>query len=135
MSATRIDVETFLSFGSKYPVIDVRSEGEFMHAHIPGARSMPLFNNEERKIVGTAYKQQSKQKAVKLGLEMFGKKMVGMIEFAESLFQEDHPNETPKTIVVHCWRGGMRSSGVSWLLDLYGFKVYTIIGGYKAFRQ
>ena len=29
----------------------------------------------------------------------------------------------------------MRSAGVAWLLDLYGFKIYTLIGGYKKFRQ
>jgi tRNA 2-selenouridine synthase len=29
----------------------------------------------------------------------------------------------------------MRSAAVAWLLDLYGFKVYTLIGGYKAFRN
>ena len=37
-------------------------------------------------------------------------------------------------VLVHCWRGGMRSAGVAWLLDLYGFKVYTLAGGYKSFR-
>jgi len=29
----------------------------------------------------------------------------------------------------------MRSGAVSWLLDLYGFKVYTLMGGYKKFRH
>ena len=28
----------------------------------------------------------------------------------------------------------MRSAGVSWLLDLYGFNVYMLKGGYKAYR-
>ncbi|MCW3107301.1 MAG: mnmH [Segetibacter sp.] len=135
MAVTRIDIETFLSFGFQYPVIDVRSEGEFSHAHIPGAVSMPLFNNEERKIVGTAYKQQSKQQAIKTGLGLFGKKMVEMVEFVEKLFENKEPATASKTVVIHCWRGGMRSGGVGWLLDLYGFKVYTIIGGYKAFRR
>lgn len=134
MAVTRIDVETFLSFGFKFPVFDVRSEGEFAHAHIPGAVSMPLFNNEERKVVGTAYKQQSKQQAIKIGMSIFGKKMVNMVEFVENVLGKIE-SEPTKTIVVHCWRGGMRSGGVAWLLDLYGFKVYTIIGGYKAFRQ
>ena len=27
------------------------------------------------------------------------------------------------------------SAGVAWLLDLYGFKVYTLVGGYKNFRN
>lgn len=135
MAVTRIDVETFLSFNSKYPVLDVRSEGEYLHAHIPGAVSMPLFNNEERRIVGTAYKQQSKQDAIKIGLSIFGGKMVSMIAFVEKIFEKQGSEQSLRTVVIHCWRGGMRSGGVSWLLDLYGFKVYTIIGGYKAFRQ
>jgi len=137
MAITKIDVETFLSFGFQYPVLDVRSEGEYQHAHIPGAVSVPLFNNEERKIVGTAYKQESKQKAIKLGLAIFGKKMVQLVETVESLLQEINGNSktAAKTVVVHCWRGGMRSGGVAWLLDLYGFRVFTIIGGYKAYRR
>ena len=40
-----------------------------------------------------------------------------------------------RNVLVHCWRGGMRSAGVAWLLDLYGFKVYTLAGGYKAYRK
>ncbi|MCW3080963.1 tRNA 2-selenouridine(34) synthase MnmH [Segetibacter sp.] len=134
MAVTRIDIETFLSLGFQHPVIDVRSEGEFAQAHIPGAVSMPLFNNDERKVVGTAYKQQSKQQAIKIGLGLFGKKMVEMVEFVEGLLGDNNKGSSSRTVVVHCWRGGMRSGGVSWLLDLYGFKVYTIIGGYKAYR-
>jgi tRNA 2-selenouridine synthase len=38
-------------------------------------------------------------------------------------------------ILVHCWRGGMRSAAVAWLMDLYGFKVYLLVGGYKAYRK
>jgi len=137
MAITKIDVETFLSFGFQYPVLDVRSEGEYQHAHIPGAVSVPLFNNEERKIVGTAYKQESKQKAIKLGLAIFGRKMVQLVETVESLLHQLNSNSktAAKAIVVHCWRGGMRSGGVAWLLDLYGFRVFTIIGGYKAYRR
>jgi tRNA 2-selenouridine synthase len=29
----------------------------------------------------------------------------------------------------------MRSAAIAWLLDLYGFKVYTLAGGYKTFRN
>ena len=69
MAIERIDVESFLSLSDQYPVLDVRSPGEYLHAHIPGALSLPLFTDEERKVVGTAYKQQSKQEAIKLGLD------------------------------------------------------------------
>jgi tRNA 2-selenouridine synthase len=54
-----------------------------------------------------------------------------MVEEAEKICSHFNTNR----VLVHCWRGGMRSAGVAWLLDLYGFKVYTLAGGYKAFRQ
>jgi tRNA 2-selenouridine synthase SelU len=38
-------------------IIDVRSEIEFEKGHIPGAVNIPILNTEERKIVGTSFKQ------------------------------------------------------------------------------
>ncbi|WP_323823994.1 rhodanese-like domain-containing protein, partial [Pseudomonas aeruginosa] len=123
-----------------HPVLDVRSPGEFEHAHIPGAYSLPLFTDEERKVVGTAYKKESREKAIKIGLKYFGKKMVKMVEEVENLQSSiknlnNHSSTVDKTVLVHCWRGGMRSAGVAWLLDLYGFKVYSLVGGYKQYRK
>lgn len=145
MAITRLTTEEFLLLAEEYPVLDVRSPGEFKHAHIPGANSLPLFTDEERKVVGTAYKQESKEKAIKLGLTYFGVNMVTMVEKVESIVsgwqmtdnRERHTNQATaeKCVLVHCWRGGMRSAGVAWLLDLYGYKVYTLIGGYKAYRK
>lgn len=160
MAVKRISLEEFLTLAKTHPVLDVRSPGEYLHAHIPGAISLPLFSDEERKVVGTAYKQQSKQVAVKIGLKYFGVKMVEMVETVEALFKGHQENTTnqvskgslknstqptntnssteshfiPRTVLVHCWRGGMRSAGVAWLLDLYGYQVYTLQGGYKAYR-
>lgn len=145
MAIQRVSITEFLSLAENFPVLDVRSPGEYAHAHIPGAHSLPLFTDEERKVVGTAYKQQSKQIAVKIGLKYFGVKMVEMVETVEKLVKElqskSKKNEPPSnefhpsTVLVHCWRGGMRSAGVAWLLDLYGFKVYTLAGGYKGYRN
>lgn len=146
MAITRIPIESFLELATQFPVLDVRSPGEYHHAQIPGALSFPLFTDEERKIVGTAYKQESREKAIKLGLAFFGKKMVQMVGDAEAIFAKDDSKKSSSknreaeppakpTVLVHCWRGGMRSAGVAWLLDLYGFKVYTLSGGYKAYRN
>jgi tRNA 2-selenouridine synthase len=148
MAAERIHIEQFLELAKHHPVIDVRSPGEYNHAHIPGAYSMPLFTDEERKVVGTAYKQQSREAAIKIGLDYFGPKMRKMVELAEELNNkefaiiEGHSNleaqlpiPAPKLLLIYCWRGGMRSGAVSWLLDMYGFKVYTLVGGYKKFRN
>jgi tRNA 2-selenouridine synthase len=135
VSIERLHTKAFLKKDSV--IIDVRSPGEFNHAHIPSAINMPLFNDEERKLVGTAYKQQSREQAIKIGLEFFGPKMRRMVEETEDIIRNKHVDGNPadKTVLVHCWRGGMRSGAVAWLLDLYGFKVYTLGGGYKAFRN
>lgn len=143
MSAEKIHIEQFLELAKQYPVIDVRSAGEYDHAHLPGAHSLPLFTDEERKIVGTTYKQQSREAAIKIGLDYFGQKMRKMVEDTESLVvsqesgvrQDGLKTNDSRLVLLYCWRGGMRSGAVSWLLDLYGFKVCTLIGGYKKFRN
>ena len=142
MAAERISIDQFLSLSEQFSVIDVRSPGEYQHAHIPGAYSLPLFTNEERAAVGTAYKQQSREAAIKIGLDFFGPKMKTILEAAEAICiknkQQSNKNaaeDSGKTILVYCWRGGMRSGAVSWLLDLYGFKVFTLVAGYKKFRN
>ena len=142
MAIEKIHIEQFLELSNHHQVIDVRSPGEYKHAHIPGAYSLPLFTDEERAAVGTAYKQESREKAIKLGLDFLGPKMKRMVEEVESLVRSQESGDvsrlpTPDSgpILLYCWRGGMRSAGVAWLMDLYGFKVYTLIGGYKKFRN
>ncbi len=136
MAVQRIQIDEFLKLAETYPVFDVRSPGEYNHAHLPGAISLPLFTDEERKQVGTAYKQISREKAIKIGLDYFGPKMRPMVEQVEALAVDSRlPTTDSRLVLVYCWRGGMRSGAVSWLLDMYGFKVYTLIGGYKKFRN
>src|SRR6266513_843657 len=91
MAIDKINVERFLELSRHYPVIDVRSPAEYNHAHIPAAYSLPLFSDEERKIVGTAYKQDSRETAIKIGLDFFGPKMRKMVEEVESIVQGRKP--------------------------------------------
>lgn len=137
MPIEKLAIENFLELAVQHPVFDVRSPGEYLHAHIPGAINLPLFSNEERKAVGTAYKQQSREQAIKIGLDYFGTKMRAFVETVEAELRErsNQPDGSARTVLVHCWRGGMRSSAIAWLLDLYGFKVYTLAGGYKKYRH
>lgn len=144
MAVQKLNIQEFIQLAKNSPVLDVRSPGEYLHAHIPGAYSLPLFTDEERKVVGTAYKQQSRKTAIKTGLDYFGVKMRSMVEEVEDIVARFTLGNTNSPvpplgdgggILVHCWRGGMRSAGVAWLLDLYGFKVYTLAGGYKAYRK
>ena len=132
----RLSIQEFLQRSEGQPVIDVRSPAEYLHAHIPGAISLPLFNDEERKVVGTTYKQKSREEAIKIGLDYFGPKMRKMVEEAGAIANKQQvKGKDGNCLFVYCWRGGMRSAAVAWLLDLYGFKVHTLAGGYKAFRN
>lgn len=121
-------ISEFLEKAKITVVVDVRTPLEFEQGHIPGAVNIPIFTNEERVIVGTTYKQQGRQPAILLGFELTGPKWADFIRQAEELAPD-------KKILVHCWRGGMRSGAMAWAFDLYGFEVATLKGGYKAFRR
>ena len=122
MAVERILIDQFIKLSVEHLVVDVRSPSEFQHAHFPGALSVPLFDDKERVIVGTTYKQRSREKAIKIGLDFYGVKMKAIVEKVEDELKKRHS----KTVIVHCWRGGMRSSAIAWLLDLYGFNVYQL---------
>ena len=106
----------------------MRTPAEFIQGHVPTAHNIPLFSNEERVEVGTTYKQQGRESAILLGFDLTGPKWSGFIKQALEIAPD-------KKIIVHCWRGGMRSSAMAWALDLYGFEVYLLEGGYKAYRR
>lgn len=137
MAIKQIDVEEFLQLAVDFPILDVRSPSEFHHAHIPEAYSFPLFTDDERAAVGTLYKQKSREAAIQRGLDFFGPKLNRYIQEAEQIASESGQlaKKIPPTFLIHCWRGGMRSAGIGWLLDLYGYKVMSLRGGYKAYRH
>ena len=107
----------------------MRSPGEFVRGHIPGAHNLPLFSDEERAAVGTLYKHQGRQAAVHHGLELVGPRLAVLAEQA-SVLAGDSAN-----LRVHCWRGGLRSSSTAWLLETYDLSCTLLEGGYKAFRR
>ncbi|MEG1587267.1 MAG: tRNA 2-selenouridine(34) synthase MnmH, partial [Bacteroidales bacterium] len=110
----------------------VRSPGEFKKGHLPNAVNLPLFEDHERAEIGTLYIRQSREKAIERGLELVGPKMVRFIRTVNQL-KKSLKQENP-VIGVYCWRGGMRSNSMAWLLRLYGFRVCLLQGGYKAYR-
>lgn len=129
MSLTPINAAEVLARIDEFDtIIDARSEGEFDEDHLPGAVNWPTLNNEERRLVGTTYKQINAFEAKKRGAAMAARNI------------SDHINrdviDKPKDWkpLTYCWRGGKRSGSLSLVLDQIGFRVTIIDGGYKAFR-
>lgn len=124
-----ISIETWFNDFPKLPVIDVRSPVEFTRGHIPGAKNIPLLSDEERILVSKTYNQESQSAAIDIGYQLISQKLHHLVEKSE----ETAPM---KEVIVHCWRGGMRSNAFSKLLIQNGFsKVYVLENGYKGYRN
>ena len=110
-------------------LVDVRSPAEYTEDHIPTALNIPLLDNEERRLVGTCYKQQGPKDARMLGVELVSPKLPDFIkQFAEI-------KKNNKMIVAYCWRGGLRSNSAAGLVRIAGLQVHTIKGGWKEYRR
>lgn len=121
-----VDLTAFLA--QEGLILDVRSPSEYAHARIPGAVNLPLFSDAERCQIGTLYKQQGRETAVEEGLRMVGPRLIEIVEQAKHLLGS-------QLAKVHCWRGGMRSGSIAWLLQTAGLATLTLEGGYKTFRR
>lgn len=126
--AQRLKIDEFLKMAASLPVIDVRSPSEYRHAHIPGAVSLPLFDDQERANVGTRYTKVNRQSAVILGLEYIGPKLT---RFAKEGIRLARQNQ----LLLYCWRGGMRSESMAWIFETTGIQCRILEGGYKSFRK
>lgn len=120
-----LPLKEFLSLAG--PALDVRSPSEFQQGRIPGSYSFPLFSDAERAQIGTVYKKHSRQEAVELGLLLVQPKLESLLHDASSLLQTSGK--------VLCWRGGMRSGFIARLLELLGYRMHTLQGGYKSYRR
>lgn len=141
------DIATFLSMQeSGLLLLDARSPDEYDHAHIPGARSLPVLSNEERQAVGTAHARSGQEAAVHTALELVGPHLTALLARARFLYQDHQVRQQTsrraaplhsgksREILIHCWRGGMRSTSLAWLLETGGFHVHILSGGYKTYR-
>ena len=109
-------------------LIDARSEDEYDEDHLPGAVNWPTLNNEERRDIGTLYKQVNAFEAKKRGAALAARNIAAHIE-REVI---DKPKDWKP--LTYCWRGGKRSGSLSLILSEIGFRVTLVEGGYKAFR-
>jgi len=152
-------------------VIDLRSPGEFAADHVPGALNVPLFDDDERALVGTLYRQVSPDQAFDEGRRIVLRRVQELLQRIAAAADWALPDadaaahvlrlsrggparmarelelvraETPETpgtigaraVVVHCWRGGLRSRSVAALLRELGLeRVVLLEGGYRAYRS
>jgi len=130
-------------------IVDVRSPGEFARGHVPGALNVPLFTDDERAKVGTAFAKQGRGVALVLGMKAVRPKLERLVNEVVRLVEAKgaEPSSAsararghaPLVVYVHCWRGGMRSSSLTWLLlhaaPPGSLDVRVVRGGYKAFRR
>ena len=124
----QLETAEFLNSFQENVLIDVRSEAEYQQGHIPAAVNIPILNDEHRKLVGLCYKQKGREEAVKLGFELVGPLFSILIEKVSTIALQ-------KKLSIYCWRGGMRSNIMAWVLNLSGFKINLLKGGYKKYRK
>jgi tRNA 2-selenouridine synthase len=110
-------------------IIDARSPAEHAEDRLPGAVNWPVLDDDERRAVGTEYKQVSAFDARKHGAAMVARRVAEIVERHVA----DKPREWQP--LVYCWRGGQRSGTLAWFLSQIGFRVHVLQGGYKAFRE
>ena len=109
--------------------IDARTKEEYQEATIPGAVNIELLDHQERKIIGTIYKQQSPKKAKLKGVELVSPKIPDLIAEVNNLARE-YDN-----LIIFCSRGGLRSKSLAEFSDLAGIEVYRLENGYKGYRH
>lgn len=146
-------------------VIDLRSPEEFAQDHLPGAVNLPLFGDLQRAMVGYLYRQVSADAALERGQRYAQERVQALVqaigratgwtppegryeEFVselcsgdlagmESLLQSGPVQALPeRPVVLHCWRGGLRSRSVVALVRALGLsRAVGLQGGYKAYRH
>ncbi|MBI3367110.1 MAG: tRNA 2-selenouridine(34) synthase MnmH [Burkholderiales bacterium] len=109
-------------------ILDARSPAEFAEDHLPGAINWPVLDDEQRRVVGTLYVQQSPLVARKVGAALVARNIADHLD----RWIADLPREWQP--LVYCWRGGQRSGALAWFLDQIGFRTTRLAGGYKGFR-
>ncbi len=109
-------------------VIDARSPAEFALDHIPGAINCPVLDDDERRIVGTLYKQHGAFEARRIG---GGLVAANLARHLATAFADRPARWKP---VVYCWRGGLRSGSMVQWLRLVGWDARQLGGGYKQYR-
>ena len=113
------------------PLIDTRAPVEFAEGAFPGAVNLPLMSDAERAEVGTCYKREGPEAALRRGHELVNEAVRRPRIAAWAAFHREHPDA-----ILYCFRGGQRSRiAQQWLAEYEGQVIPRLRGGYKAFRR
>ncbi len=110
-------------------MVDARTPSEFALDHLPGAINCPVLSDDERRIVGTLYKQQGPFEARRVGGAMVA---ANLARHLSTTFADKPSTWKP---IVYCWRGGLRSGSMVQWLRLVGWDARQLDGGYKRYRR
>ena len=110
-------------------LIDARSPAEFALDHLPGAINCPVLDDEERRVVGTLYKQTGAFEARRVGGAMVA---ANLARHLREHFADKPAHWKP---LVYCWRGGLRSGSMVTWMRMVGWDAQQLAGGYKSFRR
>src|SRR5262245_14667396 len=145
-------------------LIDLRSPAEFAADRLPGALGVPLFDDLERALIGTLYARRSPQVAfeeagarTRAKIAVFTARLAELCGWQLTACDLEQRVERltalgiarlerelalaparpgPGSVVLYCWRGGLRSrSVVAFLRGLGREDVLGLEGGYRAYRQ
>lgn len=145
-------------------VVDLRTPAEFAADHVPGAVNVPLLSDEGRALVGLLYSQHSPEAAFQEGKELVQQRVeqlvgeiaahvdwvppkvdleervremtaAGIATMERDLAPEPLKLNLERPVVLHCWRGGLRSRSVVALLRSLGLeRAVGLFEGYRAYR-
>lgn len=144
-------------------IVDLRSPGEFAVDHLPGAINVPLFDDVDRAVVGTLYHRLSPEDAFAEGRVRTRGRIDALVADVARHAGWDVPRVDlkarvehmtsgglarleqeltrgpgragPRSVLLYCWRGGLRSRSVVALLRGLGLEdALGLEGGYRAYR-
>jgi len=114
---------------NRTPLIDVRAPIEFEKGAFPFAKNLPFMTDEERHLVGIAYKEKGHDAAVALGNSLVNGSVKAERVQAWLDFMQANPEAK-----LYCFRGGERSKiSQEWIAETER-DIVRLKGGYKAFR-
>ncbi len=127
---TLSDAETLQKIINGTRIIDVRAPVEFAQGSLPNSVNIPVLDDRERALVGTCYKNEGRESAIKLGYKLVSGSNLKAKQMAWSEFLHTHPDT-----ILTCFRGGLRSLNTQSFLHEAGFSIPRVQHGYKGLRS